>query len=676
VLSAPAFADEPVVQLSPVQVTATRTSEAVDMVPASVSVVSGEELRARGARDLRTALALVAGVEGTPTGDGGPAGSVPALWGLREVDSFLLVIDGVPSGGAFNPQTPAVDLVGVERIEIVRGAAPVMYGAVSFNGVIHIIHYGAGSMPTTLTAGFGSHGRYEVTGTTTLPSLGDWKQSVSATVEDREYSVDRMDAQRYHALYRGAAGGFHLDAEVSVLPQTPGNVIFRNGAQLRTDLIPIDANHNPSDAKLDQNRYALTGGYERAIGASQWSTTVSFAYTKDEIVRGFLRSSAPTPDAEGNDADGYRQERELTDVYFDTHLTSKPMAGLTVDYGVDALFGKGEQESEHFAYFVSLDGKDAPNSHTRPIEEENESEDERKFAGAYVQAHWQLNDAWTVLAGLRLNHTEEEAEGEDDSTTPPSQVAEKADKTRLAGVIGTTWRIWQAGADTASLYADYRDTFKPLAVDFGPESEADILEPETAQSYEVGARGLLAGGAFDWDFSLFQMDFKNGRTFDAGVPVNGGEQRFRGAEVETGYHLTSADRIQASYAYHDARFVDLTLDDGTSVDGHRLEMSPYHLAGLGLMHTPTQGVQGAVVANYAGERNLNKRSTAHAGGYTTVDATLGYHQQHWTVALSGYNLGDKRVPVAESELSEVVAGASSYYMLPGREWFLSVGYEL
>ena len=57
---------------------------------------------------------------------------------LREVDAFLLVVDGVPWGGAFNPDLPTIDLRDVERIEVIRGAAPVMYGASSFTGVIHV----------------------------------------------------------------------------------------------------------------------------------------------------------------------------------------------------------------------------------------------------------------------------------------------------------------------------------------------------------------------------------------------------------------------------------------------------------------------------------------------------------------------------------------------------------
>jgi iron complex outermembrane recepter protein len=127
-------------QRETIEVTATKIAEDVTLVPQSITIIDGDEIRARGANDLTSALALTAGVSISPGGDGGPAGSVPEMWGLREVDAFLLVVDGVPWGGAFNPDLPALDLTDVDRIEIVRGAAPVMYGATSFTGVIHVIH--------------------------------------------------------------------------------------------------------------------------------------------------------------------------------------------------------------------------------------------------------------------------------------------------------------------------------------------------------------------------------------------------------------------------------------------------------------------------------------------------------------------------------------------------------
>src|SRR5262245_17522406 len=91
--SSPTFQDT-------VQVTATRFGEPVAEIPGSISVVTGAEIRARGATDLRTALALVGGVSVAPGGDAGPAGAVPGLIGVREIDDLLLLIDGIPAGGA------------------------------------------------------------------------------------------------------------------------------------------------------------------------------------------------------------------------------------------------------------------------------------------------------------------------------------------------------------------------------------------------------------------------------------------------------------------------------------------------------------------------------------------------------------------------------------------------
>src|SRR4029077_19364419 len=119
---------------------ATRIAEDIDTIPASVTIVTAEDLRNRGARDLRAALRLAAGVDIAPGGDAGPASFVPELWGLRELDAFLLVVDGVPWGGAFNPGLSTLDMPDVDRIEVLRGSAPVMFGATSFVGVIQVIH--------------------------------------------------------------------------------------------------------------------------------------------------------------------------------------------------------------------------------------------------------------------------------------------------------------------------------------------------------------------------------------------------------------------------------------------------------------------------------------------------------------------------------------------------------
>src|SRR5258708_13166823 len=73
-----------------VEVTATRLPESPEKVPAAIEVFTGDELRARGVRDLRGALALAIGVEIAPGGDTGPASAVPPFCSLKNFNPFLL----------------------------------------------------------------------------------------------------------------------------------------------------------------------------------------------------------------------------------------------------------------------------------------------------------------------------------------------------------------------------------------------------------------------------------------------------------------------------------------------------------------------------------------------------------------------------------------------------------
>src|SRR6266516_3219694 len=82
---------KPPVVIPPVEVVATRRPEAPHDVPASIEVISGNDLRARGAKSLKDVLGLATGVAIAPGGDAGPASAIPEFWGVREFDAFLLV---------------------------------------------------------------------------------------------------------------------------------------------------------------------------------------------------------------------------------------------------------------------------------------------------------------------------------------------------------------------------------------------------------------------------------------------------------------------------------------------------------------------------------------------------------------------------------------------------------
>ena len=651
--------------LGTVQVTATREPEQVDEVPASITVVTAAQMRARGVHDLRGALALVAGVEISPGGDGGPAGVVPALWGLREFDAFLLVIDGVPAGGAFNPQLTTLSLDNVERIEVLRGSAPVMYGATSFVGVIQVIHYAAGHASARATVSAGSRGslRASVSG-----NFGP-AQSLSLEAERVGSSDDDTAYRRGQLLYRAQVeligGNAGFDFAASKVRQQPNSPTPRSGRVL-DPLILIGANYNPSDARLDEDRLQATARFRRDIGFGLWDTTLSYARTQGHFIRGFLTEDYA--DARADNAVGFEQRRRLDDVYFDSHIQTRPNARVSLTYGLDWLYGRAHYDNRLFAYRVELDGSARPSSQGQQLLDEPEGADWRSFQGLYVQADWQFTDRIDVLAGLRVNHTVENIKGDDPEGGPPPAWA-RQEHTRLSGSVGASWHLWRRNSDALTVYADLRNTFKPAALDFGPEAEADILLPEKAISAELGLKGQFMAGRLDWDLSAFSMDFDNlvvAQSVD-GVPslVNAGREHFKGAELEAGYALLPGLQLSGHYSYHDARFgdyVQLFGETPTQLRGRRLELSPQKLLGAGLVYSPAQGWQASLVLNRVGERFLNKRNTALAAAYSVVDASLGYRFRRCELRLSGRNLGDRRDPVAESELGE-----GQYYRLPARQ---------
>jgi len=661
-----------------IQVTATRLPEPPLTVPATVTVLSGEELRRRGAHDLASALSLAAGVELSSGGDAGPAASVPALWGLREADAFLLVVDGVPWGGAFNPDLATLELTGVERIEILRGAAPVIFGATSFVGVIHVIHYSPGAAGGEVQIAGGSFSSGRASAFSALPTLGAFSQWISVSAESQGFKDDRAGYDRGHILYRGQAnvgrGLFHIDLDTTVLDQDPASPHPREGRQL-TGRVPLDTNHNPDGAHIDVRRFGLGTGYETRLGAGTWSTTLAVSHTETDVLRGFLTEELDAPD----NARGYRQDRGVTDLYFDSHLAARPRENVNLVVGLDHLYGSGDTEGESFAYGVGLDGSGLT---AREPLEATEAEAKRGFSGVYLEAGWTPAPRWRLEAALRLNRTEEEREGEarplageageeggeEGSTEGGETGASKKSQTRGTGVLGISWQAWAAEGGEVWLHADYRNTFKPAAHDFGPEVEGEILEPETAESYEVGIKARFLGGRLRAQLDAFQMDFDNLvlSASAGGLPtlVNAGSQRFRGVELELAADLPHDLVWQLAASLHDSRFRDYTrLFDGTPtrLDGNYLELAPRQLAASGFFYRPARGFQASTIVQHVGERWLNQRNSALAPGYTTWSAGLGYRWEHFEIRADGQNLNDTRPPVSESEL-----GDAQYYRLPAR----------
>jgi iron complex outermembrane recepter protein len=571
--------------LGVIQVTATRFGEPVQEVPKSISIITSDELRARGVNDLRSALALVGGISVASGGDDGPAGASPGLLGRREIDDFLLVIDGVPAGGVFIPQFATLNLHNVERIEVIRGPAPVYYGTTAFAGTINVVHFAAGSTPNQAIVSFGSFGSFDLSAAGIL-SDGPIKQSLSGDFTRDKLSDPRAGFDRAHFLYRVAAdwaGGqayFNVDATAqNQKPASPTPLV--DGAL--TNLIGPDFNQNPGDAKINTRRIQLTAGFDRGVGLAQWSTTLSLTHTRTDLVQGFLQGEFE--DATGNNAAGFGQGRSLNELFFDTHLTQNVGDSLRITYGVNELYGRANLSSRLFSYAVPLDGRTPPDSADLATDETTFLSDRRSFFGLYAQARWLLTPDLSFLGGLRWNRTTESRTAGGDEA---ASVTDRTDITRLSGSLGTNWRLWKdptSDLNALSAYLDFGNTFQPPQIDFGPEPAAGpLLHPETERSIEFGLKNDSLEGRLDVDLSAFVVDFNNQAI---AVEVNGfptlaagGGERFKGVEIEAHYRPSERLTVRANYSYNDARYRDFTtVINGSLVQlaGNRLALSPQDL---------------------------------------------------------------------------------------------------
>jgi len=660
IVAAPAIAQvptqKPPVPIPPVEVVATRLPEATHDVPVSIEVIPGTLLRARGVTSLTDALGLATGVAIAPGGDAGPASAVPEIWGLREFDAFLLVVDGIPWGGAFNPAISTLSLRDVERIEILRGPAPVTYGATSFVGVIHVIHSAAAETARYAEAHGGTYASGGASLDYAIPLSGNWKSRLSIDLDKQGFKDDNTGFSRGHGLWRVASvedtRKTWLSVDLNILMQDPASPHPRQGAVLSTS-VPLDANYNPKDAYLNENRLAIMAGMERPImNGAVWGTSASYTFSAQSMFRGFLTNIANS----ANNASGFKESIDVNDIYADTHIIWPTVSQMRFMAGADLLFANGEGTGATFNYTVPLSGT-TQTSVTEPTTLDKDAEARRLFGGAYGSVEWRPATRLTLSGGVRVNATSE-ARGEGESVT----------NTRLSGSLGALFGLWEHGADHVRAFANFRDTFKPAAFDFSLAENEGVLDPETSRSYEGGLKIRTLDGRVDVEASLFRMDFENlvTSTVVNNLPalINAGTTRFQGFEVASDLRLEHSVYLRGSFGFHDGKFVDFVQAfDGTPTQlaGKRFEMSAKKLASAGITLAPEKGFIANASMNYTGDRYLNKRNTALVPGFSTFDLGVGFRTDRAEFRVDGRNLGDRRDAVSESEF-----GDAQYYRMTAR----------
>jgi iron complex outermembrane receptor protein len=286
----------------------------------------------------------------------------------------------------------------------------------------------------------------------------------------------------------------------------------------------------------------------------------------------------------------------------------------------------------------------------------------------YFQGTYRIADRWDVTAGLRYSQDEKRASFLQESFNVTAQRADESTELELAGGkatyrLGTSFRPL---ADVM-LFATWSTGYKSGGFDSGGGSTAlgqgRIVQPETTENYELGARTLLLDRRLMLNGTLYRMTVEDlqFRTFDGfSFRVrNNGTIRQQGVEFDIVGRPARALTLSLSGAYLDSEYLDFTGAPGLpafggvqDLTGERVPFSPEFTAAAAAQYEidlPWQGLSlqlhgdasysSEVSLSAAGDNSPDAMEPAHSIFGARI-ALIGAHDR-WELALIGQNLTDE-----------------------------------
>ncbi|WP_338016931.1 TonB-dependent siderophore receptor [Myxacorys almedinensis] len=188
-----------------------------------------------------------------------------------------------------------------------------------------------------------------------------------------------------------------------------------------------------------------------------------------------------------------------------------------------------------------------------------------------------------------------------------------------------------------SLYASYSRSFSPVT---GTTFSGDSFVPERGTQYEVGVKADLSN-RLSTTLSLFDTIRSNVTTADpinAGFSIQTGEQRSRGIELSLAGEILPGWNIFAGYSYNDVR---ITKDNTFAVD-NRVNNAPENSFNLWTTYEFQRGLlQGFGFGGglfFVGERQGNLNNTFTVPSYLRTDAAIFYKRGQFRAQVNFRNL--------------------------------------
>ncbi|KFD22185.1 catecholate siderophore receptor CirA [Yokenella regensburgei] len=624
-------------------VTASATEQSVKDAPASISVITEEDLQRRPVNNLKDVLKDVPGVQLTNEGDNRKGVS------LRGLDSSytLILVDGkrvnsrnvVFRHNDFDLNWIPVDAI--ERIEVVRGPMSSLYGSDALGGVVNIITKKVGTKWTsTLSAD------------TTIQEHRDRGDTWNGQFYTSGPLVDGLLGMKaYGSFSKRGKDDQQLSNSGTETPRIEGftsrdgNVEFAWTPNENNDITAgygFDRQDRDSDS-LDKNRierqnYSLSHNGRWDVGNSEIRVYGEKVDNKNPGNSGQITSESNTLDGK--------------------YVLPLGMINQMVTFG-------GEWRHDKLKDPVNLTSNSGGSTSASQY-------------ALFLEDEWRIFEPLALTTGIRM----------DDHDTYGDHWSPRA------------YLVYTA-TDTVTVKGGWATAFKaPSLLQLSPDWATNScrgscrivgskdLKPETSESFELG---LYYSGEEGWlegvqgSITAFQNNVEDminvNRTSDASeapgypnfvgwytgsngkrIPVfsyyNVDKARINGVETELKIPLGEEWKLTTNYTYTDGR-------DLSNGGNKPLKERPFHTANGRVDWNPWQDWSFYVAANYSGKQRAVNASSKTPGGYTTWDIGGAWQATKDVKLRAGVlNVGDKDLQRDDYSYNE-----------DGRRYFMAVDYR-
>jgi iron complex outermembrane receptor protein len=608
--------------------TATKTDTPVRDIPGSIQVIPRQILEDQKTTRVQEALENVSGVRKQGNFGGTDAGGYN-IRGFAQDGNFR-------NGFSDNDFYSSVDTANIDRIEVLKGPASVLFGQAEPGGIVNIVTKQPLSTPYySAEFNVGNYGFYR-------PSF-----DISGPLTDDGSVLYRLNVAYQNA---GSFRDYNFTERVFVAPVITWNIsdrtsltfdleyhnnnyLFDRGLPSLGDRpapIPISRFIGLPQSVYDDSN--LRVGYRLEHNFSKdWQLRNGFSFVSgrlagDYAIGGYgLVDDQFAPIYIGRDEfsrEVYTLQTELVGRFKTGSVVHQPLIGVELRTNVWSYTSFDVADPILLDIFNPNYDVDLP-----AIPEESFSYTTRRDTlGIYLQDQITFAENLKFLVGGRFDAFYRQ----DDFGTP-----EEESLTAFSPRVGIVYQPIKP----ISLYASYTQSFQPDRF-LGRSATNEPFKPTEGTQYEVGIKADISE-KLSATLAAYEITKTNVVTSDPNDPdlsVQVGEQRSRGIELDIGGEILPGWNIIASYTYTDA----ITSKDNTVPVGNRIDNAPEHAASLWtsyeLQTGDLKGLGFGLGLYYVGDRYADLENTSVLSSYFRTDSAIYYKQDNWRLALNFRNL--------------------------------------